>query len=263
MRYLVLLSLLLPTLVLAGTTPHESRIELAREGRAIFDHTPQFASKYVGDALSCESCHLDKGRKAYAAPMWGAYTRYPRYQRKAGRMVTFAQRVRECFIFSEHGHAPPIHGHVVKALSAYAAYLTYRHGTPYGQYRFLVPTSYIAPRTGYVAPLKTTAGSVFAGRREFRSHCSTCHGADGQGRQIASRLYAPPLWGPRSFAQGAGMGNPSMAARFIWENMPYGHGRTLTPQTARNIADYVDSHGRPAPQQLIVALWNHKIARQH
>ncbi len=246
-----------PSLAWAANTYSVNSLVLAQEGRAIFDHTPQRASKYVGDALSCESCHLDKGRKAYAAPMWGAYTRYPRYQKKAGRVVTFAQRVRECFIFSEHGHAPPIHGHVVRALSAYASYLTYRHGTPYGEYRFLVPTSYTPPGTGYVPPLKTTAGSAVLGRAEFRARCAVCHGVNGQGGRTASHLYAPPLWGPRSFAQGAGMGKPAMAARFIWENMPYGDGRTLTPQTARNIADYVDSHKRPKPYQAIATLWRH------
>ncbi len=240
----------------AWGAPGTDSLSLAREGRAIFDHTPRLASRYVGDSLSCASCHLDSGKKAYAAPMWGAFTRYPRYQKKAGRVVSFKERMRECFIFSEHGHAPPINGRTIRALNAYAQYLTYRHGTPYRQYRFLVPTSYVAPGSGYVPPLKTTAGSAARGRVAFGAHCAACHGGEGGGRHLESGLYAPPLWGARSFAQGAGMGNPAMAARFIWANMPYGQGRTLSPQTARDIADFIDSHRRPKPDEAITSLWD-------
>jgi cytochrome c len=46
-----------------------------------------------------------------------------------------------------------------------------------------------------------------------------------------------------------------VAARFIWQNMPYGHGRTLSPQVARNIADFVDSHARPEPREALGRLW--------
>ena len=246
-----------PLCAWATGAPPDDSLTLAREGRAVFDHTPQLAPKYVGDVLSCASCHLNSGKAAYAAPMWGAYTRYPRYQKKAGRVVSFKQRIRECFIFSEHGIAPPMNGHTIRALDAYAQYLTYRHGTPYGQYHFLVPTSYVAPGSGYVPPLKTTTGSSVAGRADFAGHCATCHGVRGQGRHLASGLYAPPLWGPRSFALRAGMGNPAMAARFIWQNMPYGNGRSLSPQMARDIADFVDSHPRPNPREAIAALWRH------
>ncbi len=47
----------------------------------------------------------------------------------------------------------------------------------------------------------------------------------------------------------------AVAARFIWQNMPYGHGRTLSPQVARNIADFVDSHARPEPREALGRLW--------
>ncbi len=247
----------IPSLAWATNAHPEDSLAMARDGRAIFDQTPRLAARYVGNALSCASCHLDQGKKAYAAPMWGAYTRYPRFQKKAGRVVSFKQRVRECFLFSEDGYAPPMNGHIIKAIDAYASYLTYRHGTPYGDFRFLVPTTYTPPGSGYVPPLNTTSGSVAQGRAEFQTHCASCHGENGQGQRIGNSLYAPPLWGPRSFAQGAGMSKPGMAARFIWENMPYGDGRTLTPQTARNIADYVDSHKRPKPHQAIATLWRH------
>ena len=226
---------------------HPNLLTLAAEGRQIFDHTPQYASRYVGNSLSCENCHLGAGNRPFTAPLWGAVPVYPRFQKKAHRVVDFNQRVRECFLFSEDGHAPPLNGHVVEAIEAYAAYLTYNRDVPDGR----LPVG-----AGYVPPLKTTAGSVADGRAEFALNCSTCHGIDGQGKEIRAGLYAPPLWGARSFAQGAGMSKPAMAARFIWEGMPYGHGRSLSPQVARNIADFVDSHARPAPKSAIGSLWD-------
>ncbi len=147
-------------------------LNLALLGRTIFDHTPEHAPNHVSDTLSCASGHLDPGKKPFAAPMRGAYTRYPKFQKKAGRVVSFRKQIRECFIFSEHGIAPPIHGRTISALNAYARYLTYRHGTPYGYYRFFGPTAYVAAGSGYVRPLKATVGSITAGRPEFISHCA-------------------------------------------------------------------------------------------
>ncbi len=103
---------------------------------------------------------------------------------------------------------------------------------------------------------KSRARSGVPGRTEFWGHCAVCHGAHGEGETVVSlHKYTPPLWGPRSYAVGAGMSKPAMAARFIWANMPYGHGRTLSPQVARNIADFVDNHARPDPSDALKRLW--------
>ncbi|CPP07860.1 cytochrome C [Bordetella pertussis] len=52
---------------------------MVREGEQIFLHTPQRAAKFVGNDLTCASCHLDAGRRADSAPMWAAYVLYPAY----------------------------------------------------------------------------------------------------------------------------------------------------------------------------------------
>jgi thiosulfate dehydrogenase len=41
------------------------------------------------------------------------------------------------------------------------------------------------------------------------------------------------------------MARQSKAASFIWHNMPFGMGRTLTPQEAYDVAAYVTSQPRP------------------
>src|SRR5262249_6321428 len=58
----------------------------------------------------------------------------------------------------------------------------------------------------------------------------------------------PPLWGPDSYNDGAGMARSITAARFIRANMPFGvdfEHPVLTPEDAFDVAAYVNSHPRP------------------
>src|SRR5699024_11181124 len=80
------------------TPPPESAIPndefgaMVRRGRDIFRHTRYHASAYVGNVLSCENCHLDAGRLANSAPLWGAYGMYPQYRAKNRHVNTFIER---------------------------------------------------------------------------------------------------------------------------------------------------------------------------
>ncbi len=76
-------------------------------GEQIFLHTPEFAGKYVGNKLTCASCHLDAGRRPDSSPMWAAYLLYPAYRSKNGHVNTFAERLQGCFRYSMNGKAPP------------------------------------------------------------------------------------------------------------------------------------------------------------
>ena len=46
--------------------------DMVRLGREIFLHTRKAAPAYVGNGLNCVNCHLDAGRLAGSAPLWGA-----------------------------------------------------------------------------------------------------------------------------------------------------------------------------------------------
>lgn len=67
-----------------------------------------------------------------------------------------------------------------------------------------------------------------------------CHAANGAGNPSAG---FPPLWGPASFNDGAGM-NAKMAS-FVRANMPANAPGTLTDQEAADVSAYVLSHPRP------------------
>jgi thiosulfate dehydrogenase len=65
------------------------------------------------------------------------------------------------------------------------------------------------------------------GRPIYARACALCHAPDGSGIRrglpsTALGYMVPPLWGPDSFNDGAGMNRLITAANFIHFNMPNG-----------------------------------------
>jgi thiosulfate dehydrogenase len=204
-------------------------------GREIFIDPGRYAKAYVGNQLSCENCHLDAGRLAKSAPLWGAYPMYPAYRSKNRHVNTFAERLQGCFSYSMNGKAPPLGDPVLVALETYAYWMS--KGEPVG----ISPTGH-----GYPKLAKPTMAPDFArGEQVFKNDCALCHGDNGQGQQAAGRTVFPPLWGPQSFNWGAGMEQITNAAGFIKANMPLAHGNTLTDQDAWDVAYFMNAHERP------------------
>lgn len=226
----------------AFTPPAESAIpdgplgEVIRQGRAIFTDTPTHAKAYVGNGLSCSNCHLDAGRKADSAPLWGAWGVYPQYRKKNGHVNSFGERMQGCFQFSMNGSAPPLDSPEMLALETYAWWMA--NGAPVGVE--LPGAGY--PKQGFKAPQPP---DYARGEAVFQKQCALCHGADGQGQQVAGRNVFPPLWGPQSFNWGAGMHQLDNAAAFIKANMPFSRGDTLSDQDAWDVALFMNSHERP------------------
>ncbi len=75
-----------------------------------------------------------------------------------------------------------------------------------------------------------------------------CHGDNGQGLQasldIRDGYLFPPLWGPDTFNDGAGMHRVLTAANFIKARMPLGQA-DLTDDEAFDVAAYINSTERP------------------
>ena len=236
-----------PTRVAAGasapafTPPPDGAIpdnEFGKEvklGQAIFNGTSALAVPFVGNSLRCASCHLDAGKLPNSAPLWAAYVAYPAYRSKNGHVNTLAERIQGCFSYSMNGKAPPLGDKVMVALDSYAFFLA--KGAPVG-------TS--LPGRGYPTPTKPPLPMDFArGALVFAQKCALCHGADGQGQSSNGAVVFPPLWGPKSYNWGAGMGSIKNAAGFIKANMPLSQGNTLLDQEAWDVAMFMDSHERP------------------
>lgn len=209
--------------------------KMVKRGEQIFLHTRQNAPAFVGNSLDCASCHLDAGRRANSAPMWGAYVAYPAFRTKDGAVSTFAARLQGCFNYSMNGKAPPLGDPVLVALESYSYWLA--KGAPVGTK--MAGAGYPKLAAPALAP------DAARGRHVYDAHCALCHGADGQGQASAGQPAFPPLWGPDSFNWGAGMHQVNNAAGFIKANMPLSQGDTLSDQEAWDVALFVDSHERP------------------
>ncbi len=226
----------------AFAPPPESSIpagplgDVIRQGRAIFIDTPANAKPYVGNDLSCSNCHLDAGRLANSAPLWGAYGMYPQYRKKNGHVNTFGERLQGCFKFSMNGKAPPLDSAEMVALETYAWWMA--KSAPVGIE--LKGAGY--PKQGFKPP---QPADYTRGERVYEKNCALCHGSDGQGQQVAGRNVFPPLWGAQSFNWGAGMHQLDNAAAFIKANMPFSRGDTLSDQDAWDVAMFMDAHERP------------------
>ncbi|WP_158880942.1 c-type cytochrome [Rhodanobacter sp. L36] len=225
----------------AFAPPSEKKIpdgplgDVIRRGRDIFIDTPARAKAYVGNGLSCSNCHLDAGRLAKSAPLWGAYGMYPQYRKKTGEVNTFGERLQGCFLYSMNGKAPALDSAELVALETYAWWMS--QGAPVGVK--LAGAGY--PKLADPA-LKI---DYSRGQTVYEKNCALCHGSDGQGQQVAGRNVFPPLWGPQSFNWGAGMHQVGNAAGFIKANMPLSRGGTLNDRDAWDVAMFMDAHERP------------------
>ncbi len=219
----------------ADAIPEGPMGDVIRRGEQIFLHTSTQAKAFVGNTLNCVNCHLDAGRAADSAPLWGAYTQYPAYRSKTMSVDTFSERLRGCFMYSMNGKAPPPGDEVLVALEAYAYWMS--KGAPVGEK--LPGASY--PKLAQPAQ----APDYARGQKVFNAQCALCHGDDGQGQRSGDVQVFPPLWGKQSYNWGAGMHEVDKAAGFIQANMPLGKGHTLSDQDAWDVAAYINSHERP------------------
>jgi thiosulfate dehydrogenase len=200
-----------------------------RLGLQIFHDTPQYAAEYVGNRLSCSDCHLKDGTAAYSSPLVGVPGLFPMYNARAGRVITFEDRVQECFVRSENGRPFPYRSPKLIALIAYIQWLS--QGQPAGR---------PFPTRGLVK-LPALRGDPVNGAKIYAKQCAVCHQANGEG--IAKSF--PPLWGPASFNDGAGMSHVAKMAAFVQYNMPQTKPGSLTAQQAYDVSAYIDSKPRP------------------
>lgn len=199
-----------------------------RRGRALIHSTRDSLPSFVSSTLTCANCHFADGTQRDAMPLVGSYARFPQYRGRSGKVDVIEDRINDCFTRSLNGKALPVSSRDMHDIVAYLAFLS--RGFPVGK-----------EMEGQGVPtLATLKGDTAKGREVFATTCTVCHGVDGHGTKLA-----PPLWGPKSFNIGAGMGRVNTAAKFIHHLMPRDRPGILTPQQAYDVAAYVTSRPRP------------------
>lgn len=211
---------------------------MVQQGYAIMRDTRRNASAYAGSDLSCANCHLNAGQKTAAWPLVGVAALFPQYRARSGRLITLEDRIRDCFMRSLNGKAPPFDSKELLAVSAYITWIS--TGNAMGREPSWHGKNEIAKEN----QLSIDKLDVAAGKLAFERNCIACHGADGQGVNLGA-VKPGPLWGPRSWNDGAGAARVYTLAGFIRYAMPLTAPGSLNDVDAQNIAAYIESHERP------------------
>jgi thiosulfate dehydrogenase len=234
--------------------PADSFGQTVRTGRDLIVHTaatigpdaPDPALRFSGNGLECQSCHLNAGTTKFGLPLAGVWGVFPLFIGRENEVRTLEERINGCMERSMNGRALPVDGPQMKAMLAYIRFISAK-----------VPTGRSAEgRATPPLPLPLVASDPGHGAQVFAATCAVCHQPDGQGQRWAPqdaatqrhRYQFPPLWGPDSFNDGAGMARPITAASFIHANMPFGTDYThpvLSPQDAFDVAVFLESQPRP------------------
>ena len=220
----------------AASDPADGRLaKVIQLGEAIVkDTTTHSLSKsYVGNALNCTSCHLDNGKHPLAGTFLGTATAYPAWSPREERVITLEDRVLNCFMRSCNGTRPPLGSEVSVAVTTYITSLS--QGMPLK----MNPERPIGP--GAIKPLSVKADQADAkrGASLYASRCAECHQKDGQGDNDN-----PPVWGDRSYNDGAGLSSVDNLAAWLKVAMPLDDAN-LSDQESVDIAAFVNSKERP------------------
>lgn len=200
---------------------------------------PDPAMRYAGNRLACASCHIGAGADPGTLSLATALSRYPRSSPRSNSEESIQDRINGCMMRSMAGRALPEDSPEMVAMISYLRFLTDQDAAMGASQREATE----AP------PLRTPnrAADLRAGERVFKQRCAACHQDDGMGLPGADPkdgYVFPPLWGPDSFNDGAGMHRVLTAARFIKARMPLGRA-DLTDDEAFDVSAFINSKPRP------------------
>ena len=238
-----------PSIYLDNTTKGEER-ELVIYGQELIAHT----SKYLGpkgsvaqitNGMNCQNCHLQAGAKAWGNNYGAVFSTYPKFRDRSGQVESIYKRVADCMERSLNGTAVDSNSKEFKAIYAYIKWLgqdVQKGEKPHG--------------SGIEKlPYLDRAADPKKGQIVYTAQCQSCHGANGEGQLTvdATEFTYPPLWGPQSYNDGAGLFRISNFAGYVKNNMPYlssSHKNpTLTVEECWDVAAYVNSQLRPHKDQ--------------
>jgi thiosulfate dehydrogenase len=218
-----------------------------RRGFKLFTNTPSEAPHLAPGGMSCTNCHMNAGQREKSMPLVNVAGMFPEYNRRSGRLFSLGDRITDCFIRSENatggtlapGELPNPTTPEVLAISAYLTWLS-KDGpmgkNPSWRGQNTIAASALVP----VGQLDTKKGEAI-----YNDRCATCHGSDGQGVQIGDKI-AGPLWGPRSWNDGAGAARVYTLAGMIRYSMPYLDPANISDADAQHVAAFINSKPRPA-----------------
>lgn len=202
-----------------------------RNGYAILSNTPTEAKAFVRADMSCTACHIAGGTVPHGGSLAGTFASFPQWNMRAKRVITLEDRIAECFLYSMNGRPPKYAGKEMVSIVAYIAWLSR------GRAILSAPSS----KSGFAVALPAATPDTARGKTIYIKRCAGCHQANGAGISGAF----PPLWGPKSFNEGAGMAHLDVITGWVKFNMPKGAAGSLTRRSLRCFG--LRALARPAP----------------
>jgi thiosulfate dehydrogenase len=220
--------------------------ELVVYGRELIAYTaeylgPKGSVKAMSNGMNCQNCHLNAGTQPWGNNYFAVQSTYPKFRARSGTKENQIKRVNDCFERSLNGKALDSTSREMRAILAYIKWL----GSDVEKGK--------SPKGSGIFKLKgmKRACDPLKGATVYAAKCQSCHQADGGGLLAANgKSYTyPPLWGPHSYNNGAGLYRISNFAGYVKYNMPQGttyDKPQLTDEEAWDVAAYVNSMPRPA-----------------
>ncbi|CCQ97742.1 exported hypothetical protein [[Clostridium] ultunense Esp] len=97
--------------------------DLIKKGYLYMVDTANQLPQYVGNKLSCSSCHADGGTGANLN-LVGVNRIFPQYNSRSGQNIVLEDRIQQCFERSMAGTAPAKDSEEMKAMVAYINYIS-------------------------------------------------------------------------------------------------------------------------------------------
>ncbi|HET9028620.1 MAG TPA: c-type cytochrome [Candidatus Aquilonibacter sp.] len=206
-----------------------------RLGHDIMVDTHKYLPKDAVADMSCAACHIAAGTVKRGGSFVGTYARFPQWNKRSKRVIMLQDRLAECFLYSMNGTPPAYNSKEMIAMTAYIAYLS----------RDVKVGAKQAADDRFIVPLPSASPDIARGQSLYAQKCAACHQANGAG--IHGQF--PPLWGPKSFNNGAGMAHIDRMTGFVHYNMPANAPGSLSVQDSYDIAGWVLTHDRPKFQK--------------
>ena len=229
----------------SNAIPKNKSGEVIRYGKELLTHTAEYfgpsgSIAHLSNGMNCQNCHLQGGSRLFANNYSVVAATYPKLSFRSGKMQPISQRITDCFNRSLAGKAPDTNGREVQAMIAYFNWIG--QGVKKGQK--------VKGTASEKLPYLSVATDPVKGQVVYIAKCKVCHGANGDGQFAAGKkAYTyPPLWGPHSYNDGAGMYRIGNLAGFVKNNMPFGttyKSPQLTNEEAWNVAAFINSQPRP------------------
>lgn len=223
--------------------------ERIRYGRELIAHTAKYLGpggsvRTISNGMNCQNCHLDAGTKVLGNNYSAVLSTYPKFRERSGTKETIIKRITDCFERSLNGGAPDSASREMQAMVAYIKWL----GTdvPQGE----KPKGAGLTKLAYL----DRAADPALGQLIYVAKCQSCHGSTGEGVKAsgAAEYSFPPLWGPHSYNDGAGLFRLSNFAGYVKNNMPFGvsyQNPVLSDEECWDVAAYINSMPRPHKDQ--------------